>query len=119
MDPLRISERCPSVRVDRVDLVRVRARGFDIQYEPEFPQQRALEIVVCLRPFWYSFLQIIYDGRGDGEPNRVARLERVLFSNVADLTDIRLDEFKTVSFDRPTPLFELILDATSCRSNPL
>ena len=61
----------------------------------------------------------MYGGRRDGEPNGVTRLERVLFSNVAYLVDVRLDEFQTVSFDRPIPLFELILDAAGGRSNPL
>ena len=59
------------------------------------------------------------DRRGDGEPNGITRLERVLFSNVAYLTDIGLDELKTVSFDRPAPLFELVFNAASGRSNPL
>ena len=61
----------------------------------------------------------MYGGRRGGEPNGVTRLERVLFSNVAYLVDIRLDEFQTVSFDRPTPLLELILDAAGGRPNPL
>jgi hypothetical protein len=61
----------------------------------------------------------MHDGRRDGEPNGVARLERVLFSNVAYLVDVRLDEFQTVSVDRPTPLFELVLNTASGCPDPL
>lgn len=61
----------------------------------------------------------MHDRRGDGEPNGITRLERVLFSNVAYLTNIRLYELKPVSFDRPAPLFKLVLDAASGRPNPL
>lgn len=93
MDPLRILEWCPPVRVTRVDLLRIGAHGLDIQHKPKLPQQRALKVVVCLRAFWYPFVQIVYGGRRDREPNGIARLERVLISDVAYLVDVRLDEF--------------------------
>ena len=59
------------------------------------------------------------NGGRDGEPNGITRLERVLLSNVGYLANVRLDEFKAVSFDRPAPLLKLILDAASGRSYPL
>lgn len=119
VDPLRILERCPSIRVDRVDLLRICADGLDVQNEPKLAQQCTLKVITRLRALWYPLVQIVHDGRRDGESNGITRLERVLFSNVADLVDVCLDEFQTVSFDRPAPLLELVLNATSGRSNPL
>ena len=51
--------------------------------------------------------------------DRETRLERVFLSDIADLVDVGLNQFKPIPFNSPAPLSQEIIDAASCRPDPM
>ena len=122
MDELRIREGRATVRVDRVDVRRVRIRRLDVEHEPEPPQERVLEVsrrLFALPVLRHASFDVQHDRRRGRQLHGETRLERAAVRDVADLRHVRFDERQSVPFDRARPHAQHVLDAPRRRAYPV
>ena len=121
MHELGMRERRATVRIDGVDVRRVRIRRLDVEHEPEPPQERVLKVSrgLPLPVLRHASLDVGHVRRLRRQLHGETRLERVAVRDVADLRHVRLDERQAVTFDRAPPHAQHVLDAPRRGAYPM
>ena len=114
MDKLGMGERRATIRVDGVDVGRVRVGRLDVEHESEPPEERVLKVsrgFFALSVLRHASFDVWHDRRLHRQLHGETRLERIPVRDVADLRHVRFDQRQSVTFDRARPHAEHVLDA--------